>query len=46
MARGDQTVFEAVLRTVLLEVENMLNIKPLRYASLNFRDIGSITYHS
>lgn len=40
---GSQTVSEEVLRTVLTEVEGVLNSKPLGYASSNISDLDPIT---
>lgn len=40
---GDQTVPEEVLRTVLIEVENILNSKPLGYVSCNVADPDPVT---
>ncbi len=43
MVLGSQTVSEEVLRTVLTEVEGVLNSKPLGYASSNIEDLDPIT---
>ncbi|XP_067265288.1 uncharacterized protein [Chanodichthys erythropterus] len=40
---GAQTVTEEVLRTVLIEIEGILNSKPLGYTSSNICDIDPIT---
>ncbi len=40
---GVQTVSEEVLRTVLVEVENILNSKPLGYVSSNVADPDPVT---
>ena len=40
---GDQTVSEPVMRTVLVEVEGMLNSKPLGYISSDVSDIDPVT---
>ncbi len=40
---GAQTVSEEVLRTVLVEVENILNSKPLGYVSSNVADPDPVT---
>ncbi|XP_026101210.1 uncharacterized protein LOC113072449 isoform X1 [Carassius auratus] len=40
---GDQTVPEEVLGTVLIEVENILNSKPLGYVSCNVADPDPVT---
>ncbi|XP_046567249.1 uncharacterized protein LOC124275671 [Haliotis rubra] len=40
---GQQTVTEATLRTVLCEVEGILNSKPLSYVSSDARDLDPIT---
>ncbi|KAL1278262.1 hypothetical protein QQF64_024935 [Cirrhinus molitorella] len=40
---GSQTVSEVVLRTVLTEVEGVLNSKPLGYTSSNVTDLDPIT---
>lgn len=40
---GAQPVSEEVLRTVLLEVEAILNTKPLGYTSANIADLDAIT---
>ncbi|XP_065099626.1 uncharacterized protein [Paramisgurnus dabryanus] len=40
---GAQTVTEEVLRTVLMEVEGILNSKPLGYTSSDIADIDPIT---
>ncbi|XP_033639868.1 uncharacterized protein LOC117300250 [Asterias rubens] len=39
----DQSVTEAVLRTVLIEIEGILNSKPLGYISSDVADINPIT---
>lgn len=38
VALGDQTVTETVLSTVLIEVEGILNAKPLGYLSIDVAD--------
>ncbi|XP_033114100.1 uncharacterized protein LOC117114530 [Anneissia japonica] len=43
VALGAQSVTEAVLRTVLIEVEGILNSKPLGYVSSDTRDVNPIT---
>ncbi len=40
---GGQTVTEEVLRTVLIEIEGILNSKPLGYTSSDISDIDPIT---
>jgi hypothetical protein len=40
---GDQTVTETVLRTVLIEVEGILNSKPLGYLSADIADPDPVT---
>ncbi|XP_073725195.1 uncharacterized protein [Misgurnus anguillicaudatus] len=40
---GAQSVSEEVLRTVLIEVENILNSKPLGYVSSNVADLDPVT---
>lgn len=40
---GDRTVTDAVLRTVLVEVEGILNSKPLGYASSEIADVDPVT---
>lgn len=40
---GSQAVTEEVLHTVLLEVEGMLNAKPLGYVSSNPKDLDPVT---
>eukprot|EP00063_Salmo_salar_P093573 XP_014068408.1 PREDICTED: uncharacterized protein LOC106612089 [Salmo salar] len=40
---GDQTVTETVLRTVLIEVEGILNSKPLGYLSADVADPDPVT---
>ncbi|KAI5102717.1 hypothetical protein C0J45_8069 [Silurus meridionalis] len=40
---GAQTVTEEVLQTVLIEIEGILNSKPLGYVSSNVADLDSIT---
>lgn len=40
---GAQTVTEEVLRTVLLEIEGILNSKPLGYTSSDISDVDPIT---
>ncbi|XP_022111735.1 uncharacterized protein LOC110990980 [Acanthaster planci] len=42
-ALGDQSVTEPVLRTVLAEVEGILNSKPLGYVSSDAADVNPIT---
>ncbi len=39
----DQTVTETVLRTVLIEVEGILNAKPLGYVSSDVSDLDPVT---
>ena len=43
VALNDQTVAEPVLRTVLIEVEGILNSKPLRYVSSDIADVDPVT---
>nr|XP_061835547.1 uncharacterized protein LOC133618822 [Nerophis lumbriciformis] len=43
---GTQSVSEEVLRTVLLEVEGILNSKPLRYVSSSITDLDPVTPNS
>nr|XP_055033861.1 uncharacterized protein LOC129422150 [Misgurnus anguillicaudatus] len=43
VALGNQTISEEVLRTVLTEIEGVLNSKPLGYASSNISDLDPIT---
>lgn len=43
MTIGAQTVTEEVLRTVLIEVEGILNSKPLGYTSSDIADLDPIT---
>lgn len=43
MLLGSQPVSEEVLRTVLTEVEGVLNSKPLSYTSSNISDFDPIT---
>lgn len=40
---GSQAITEEVLHTVLLEVEGMLNAKPLGYVSSNPKDLDPVT---
>lgn len=40
---NDQTVTETVLRTVLIEVEGILNAKPLGYVSSNVSEPDPVT---
>lgn len=40
---GSQTVFEEVLHTILVEMEGILNPKPIRYASSDMADTDPIT---
>lgn len=40
---GSRTVFEEVLHTVLVEMEGILNSKPIGYASLDVADPDPIT---
>lgn len=43
---GSQTVSEEVLRTVLIEIESILNSKPLGYVSANIADLDPVTPNS
>ncbi|XP_067654469.1 uncharacterized protein [Haliotis asinina] len=43
VALGDQSVTESVLQTVLVEVEGILNSKPLGYVSTDAKDVDPIT---
>ncbi len=43
---GAQTVTEEVLRTILIEVENVLNSRPLGYVSSDVADPDPVTPNS
>lgn len=43
---GAQTVSEEVLRTVLIEIEGILNSKPLGYVSSDIADVDAVTPNS
>ncbi|XP_049321160.1 uncharacterized protein LOC111190943 [Astyanax mexicanus] len=43
---GSQTVSEEVLQTVLIEIESILNSKPLGYVSANIADLDPVTPNS
>lgn len=43
MELGDQTVMETVHSTVLIEVEGILNAKPLGYLSIDVADLDPVT---